>query len=210
MISEGFIKKTPPHRVWPEYSEEYVYLIRAGEDRGMYPEHIRNAFDQAAYAMYKFEHEHRVVLEIHDLDEQKIGVDRDSECISGCTFNENIPIQKVVNVYFMKNEKTEDIYHLIAIDWLNRNKLFQHFEFATDIFMEQYMELINDSSSESDIKELKFRSIGYLKDHVKYLDTFPDDFFMGRIDLENYYFDLMDKSTDSTENANVQPLSSFI
>ena len=119
MKRDGVIKTNPPHRVWKEYSEDYVYLIPSEpahlDDIDM-DEHFRYAAEQASFCLYELGHKKRVVLKIENIDDELLEEDPDATCINAVRYPNDIPFSCITDVYLEDNGNLVEIQEMIAIN----------------------------------------------------------------------------------------------
>lgn len=121
ILSDGLIKRTPPHRVWEDYSEDYVYLVPKDQNDEDDRDTLGFAFEQAGFAVYELDHSYRAVLVIEGIDESLLTVDSDSKGIGGVKYPLDIPVENIKAVYIDNNTHKDEVKKYICL-----TKLFDY------------------------------------------------------------------------------------
>lgn len=115
ILETGFISIKPPHRVWKEFSQDYVYFMPFDEtDEDAQIEAFETAAEQASFAIHTLNHTVRVVLEVEGLDDSLLDDDPDG-AYGAVRYAKNIPIANIVAVHTEIDGDVERIKELIFI-----------------------------------------------------------------------------------------------
>lgn len=151
ILKGGSISTCPPHRVWEEYSQNYVYLVpyMIDEDHEIHEENpevanemerilsVTYAFEQADFAVYELGHTKRVVMEITGIDESLLSEDKDAQGINAVKYPKDIPVSCISKIMVDANNFSEEINTNIAITKFYQKYQDREFvldEFASDVF----------------------------------------------------------------------------
>lgn len=129
ILKEGYISTCPPHRVWKDYSKDYVYLVPylVDEDHSVHEEvpeitehldrilSVTYAFEQADFAIYELGHTKRVVMEVQGIDESLLTQDSDAKMINAVKYPENIPVSKITKIFVDSINLSEEINTFISL-----------------------------------------------------------------------------------------------
>lgn len=134
IIKDGFIATTPPHRVWRDYSEDYVYFVPSQNEQEDRDVLLSYAFEQADFAVYQLDHTKRVILEIEGINEDLLEDDPDSAGIYAVKYPQNVPISCIKNIYIDQEDNSMDIKEFIAITFLYRDENRKYINKAYDLY----------------------------------------------------------------------------
>lgn len=120
IIKGGAIVTRPPHRVWKDYSKDFIYLVPQdfATLKATSPfenKSIRHAFRQADFAVYELNHTRRVVLEISDLDDYYVTEDTDARDIEAVKYPFDISLGYIKKVYIDAVDCSKDVKAYVGL-----------------------------------------------------------------------------------------------
>lgn len=182
ILENGAIAIKPPHRVWKDFSEDYVYLIPFDEK---HEENRLEAFDfaaeQSSFAIHALNHSTRIVLEIEDLDEAYLDDDPDGVGIGAVRHSMDIPLRSIVAIHTETNGDADRIKEFIAITHFTRlkhDKKFNHVDF----------DCLFDEEEFEENRDYIFNQIAIT--HLELIDPF---LFIDDDAMQNRYQDLYEE-----------------
>lgn len=182
ILENGAISIKPPHRVWKDFSEDYIYLIPFDEGN---EENRSEAFDfaaeQSSFAIHALNHSTRIVLEIEDLDEAYLDDDPDGVGIGAIRHSMDIPLNSIVAIHTETNGNTDRIKEFIAITHftrVKREKKFNHIDF----------DCLLDEDEFEENRDFVFNQID-----ITYLDLIDPYLFVDDDAMQDRYQDLYEE-----------------
>jgi hypothetical protein len=174
ILKDGMLKVNPPHRVWEEYSNSYIYLIPS-DDYKEEGEPFEFCVEQSSFAVSVLEGTNRVIIEIKGLDETCLEKDSDGP-VDSVKYPLNIPIENIVNVFIETKNQSNQIKKLIAVtNFVQREKI-------SNIDLE-YRFLESDYDEEAVYGMVNIPNIRLVP--IKYL--------IDEQELSNYYLNLIEE-----------------
>lgn len=157
ILEDGRIRVSPPHRVWDNYSEDYVYMIPSEihnedeDEEESWDSLMVFALEQATFALGKLKSTMRVVIEVENIDETKLDEDPDGKGIYAVRYPEDIPSSDIRAVHFVKGEHRSmlKVQQLAALYWFMRDgwtaekvwALREEFDFDEDATSEIFAQM---------------------------------------------------------------------
>lgn len=173
ILEDGFIRTRPPHRVWNDYSEDYVYFVPSINEHEEPEAMLSFAFEQSDFAIYELGGSKRVVLEVENLNEELFEEDPDAKGIYAVRYPLDVPISCIKNIYLEEQNNSEEIKEFIAI-----TKLFQPEHEQTLNRIEYFY-----CDDEEDLKHV------YSQFNIKHVDLIAIDILCDHNSLEERYHD---------------------
>jgi hypothetical protein len=174
ILEDGFIRTRPPHRVWNDYSEDYVYFVPSFNEHEEPESLLCFAFEQADFAISELGGSKRVVLEVENLNEELFEEDPDAKGIYAVRYPLDVPISCIKNIYLEEQNNSEEIKEFIAI-----TKLIQPEHKQTLNQIEYFY-----CDDEEDLKHV------YSQFNIKHVDLIAIDILCDPNSLEERYHDL--------------------
>jgi hypothetical protein len=182
ILREGKISTNPPHRVWKEYSQDYVYLILFDESKEEDRDEVFDfAAEQSSFAIHALNHDTRVVLEVEGLDATCIDTDPDATRFGAVRYSKDIPLSSIVAVHTENGKDDKKIKEFIAITHFIRFKQENKLPFND-------FECLFDEEDFEENREQVFEEIGIA--HLGLIDPF---LFIDHDEMLNRYHDLYEE-----------------
>lgn len=199
IIKGGYIVTRPPHRVWKEYSQNYIYMIpQKSVDKSVVinghtiNKSIEQAFKMANYTVQELNQTKRVILELDGLNDSLMEIDTDNRDIDAVKYPLDISVDNIKNIYI----DTVDCSYLIK-SYITLMKLtysfYDTFDFAGSTSIEDaFAQLIKDLDPQENKDLIQFIKENNLegKEHMALLtyslDLLNDNFNFDEYSLEEF------------------------
>lgn len=207
IIKGGYIVTNPPHRVWKDYSQNYIYMIPQKSDTKSVEinghrinKSVEQAFKMANYAIQELNHSKRVILELDGLNDSLMTIDTDNRDIDAVKYPLDISVDNIKNIYIDTVDCSYLVKSYIMLMKLTYS-LYDTFDFAGSTSIEDaFAQLIKDLEPEENKELIQFIKENNLenKEHMELL-TFSLDLLNENFNFNEYSLEEFTNSFSAVE-----------